>query len=85
METYLTPATLGGVMLIIGAFLMYKGQAMYSILTYFFADTMWAWMSWEKGDTFGFSLVILGMIFGFGVFLKMHTGIFVKNLYKDKK
>jgi len=83
MDMYLTPATGGGIMLIIGAFLMYRGLAIEAILVYFIADTMWAWMSWEKGDLIGFTLVIIGMTLGFGVFLKMHTGLFVKNLRKD--
>jgi uncharacterized membrane protein len=77
----MTPALVGGILLIIGAFFMYRGLAMYSILTYFLADIAWAVMSYQNKDYIGLLFVIIGMLLGFGVFLKMHTGFFVKNLH----
>jgi len=76
----MTPALAGGILLIIGAYFMYRGQAMYSILVYFLADIAWAIMSWSIGDYIGLTFVIIGMMLGFLVFLKMHFGIFVKDL-----
>ena len=80
----MTPALAGGILLVIGAWLMYVGNVKYSILTYFLADIMWAFMAFMANDYVGLTFVIIGMILGFGVFLKIHTGFLVKNLKKDQ-
>jgi len=80
----ISPALIGGLLLVLGAIYMYNGKAMYSILIYFLADIMWAIMAWRTEDILGFIVVCIGMILGLGVFLKMHLGLFVKELDKEK-
>lgn len=76
-------ATIGGILLIIGAWFTYKGNIFLSIILYFLADCCWLTISLSTGDYFGSSLVFIGMILGVGVFIKMNTGIFVKNLKRE--
>jgi len=77
------PGTIGGLLLIGGAFALYKGNAFYSIIMYFIADIMWAILAYQAGDTFGMVCISIGMILGVGVYLKMQRGKFVKNLKKE--
>lgn len=78
----MTVATIGGVLLIIAAFFTYKGKIFESIIIYFLADICWLFISFNSGDYLGSFLVLIGMLLGVGVFIKMNTGIFVKNLEK---
>ena len=78
----MTVATIGGLLLIVAAFFTYKGKIFESIIIYFLADICWLFISISTGDYFGSSLVLIGMLLGIGVFIKMNTGIFVKNLKK---
>jgi hypothetical protein len=75
------PGTLGGLLLIAGAFALYRGSLLWSVGLYFFADTMWAWLAYKQGDVFGTFAISLGMLFGLLVFIKSHRGEFVKNLH----
>ncbi len=75
----------GGVLLIIGAFALYRGHAMLSILIYFIADLCWLFLSFSVGNTLGVVLIGIGMLLGMGVFIKMNRGIFVKNLHVENK
>lgn len=74
---------LGGVLLILGAFALYKGKLMYSVGLYFFADIMWLILAYKSGDTLGAILIMIGMILGVGVYLKAQKGIFHKDLKKE--
>ena len=76
---------IGGILLIIGAFLMYKGFAKWSILTYFFADVCWVILAAKNESIFSAITIIIGMFLGLGVYLKMHFGIFVDKLHKNNK
>ena len=76
------PGTLGGILLILGAFMLYQGNAFYSIILYFVADIMWAILAYQAGDTFGMICISIGMLLGVGVYLKMQRGKFVKDLRK---
>lgn len=81
----LSPATIGGIFLIIGAFFLFFGKANYSVISYFFADLCWVDLAYHSKDYFGMTVTIIGMMLGIGVFLKMQLGYFHKNLKKDKK
>lgn len=72
--------TIGGLILIFGAYLNYKGKAFYSIITYFIADFVWVFLSFSAKDYIGSILILIGMIFGILVFFKMKRGEFVKDL-----
>lgn len=76
-------ATVGGTLLIIGAFFTYRGNIFLSILIYFTADICWLMISLSTGDYFGSCLVLIGMLLGIGVYIKMNKGEFVKNLKKE--
>ncbi len=73
-------ATIGGILLILGAWFTYKGNIYLSIILYFIADICWFIIALNSGDILGSGLVALGMLLGIGVFLKMNKGVFVKNL-----
>ena len=79
------PGIFGGIFLIFGAFLLYLGKAWYSLIFYFFADLCWLVLSIQNGSTWGSLSIILGIIFSTGVMLKMHFGIFHKDLKKREK
>jgi hypothetical protein len=72
----------GGSFLIIGAFLLYKGKAFYSLIAYFFADLCWLAISYYNNATFGTISILVGIIFSVGVSFKMINGTFHKNLKK---
>lgn len=77
-------ADIGGVLLILGAYALYKGRIDYSVIIYFFADICWLLLAIENNQGwFGVIAISLGMLFGLGVWLKQRFGIFVKNLHRD--
>ena len=77
-------AILGGVLLNIGAFLMFKGWAFRAIIVYLFADICWVVMALQKKDYIGAVFIASGMILGFLAFLKMRSGKMHKDLNKDE-
>jgi hypothetical protein len=77
------PGTIGGLLLIAGAFALWKGSLLWSVGLYFFADVMWVWLAYKQQDYFGVFAISLGMLFGFLVWLKSQRGEFVKNLKKE--
>jgi len=83
MTMMIEPGTLGGLLLISGAFALYKGSAFYSIILYFIADIMWAILAYQAGDIFGMVCISIGMLLGIGVYFKMQRGKFVKHLRKE--
>jgi len=74
---------LGGIFLILGAYLLYRGYAFYSIIAYFFADLCWLAISVANHAWFGSLAILIGIIFSIGTWFKMNKGIFVKILKKD--
>lgn len=79
------PGTIGGILLIIGAWAMYRGNLLWSVGIYFFADIMWVWLAYKQGDIFGTAAISVGMLLGLLVWIKSHRGEFVKDLHQDKK
>jgi len=76
-------AILGGILLNIGAFLMYRGLAFQAIIVYIGADICWVFMALQKEDYIGAVFIFIGMTFGFLAYLKMRSGKMHKNLNKD--
>jgi len=72
----------GGIFLVIGSLFLNAGNLLLSTLFYFLADVCWLLLTIQNGDIFGSISVIIGMIVGIIVFLKIHFGIFVKDLKK---
>jgi len=79
------PGTLGGILLIFGAFALYNGKLLWSVSLYAVADIMWAILAYRQGDTFGMICVMIGLILGILVFIKSYTGVFVKDLKNIKR
>ena len=78
------PGILGGLFLIIGAYSLYLGKIWYSLFFYFFADICWLILSIQNGSTWGSVSICIGILFSTGVILKMHFGIFHKDLKKEE-
>ncbi len=70
----------GGLLLIIGAFSLYRGNVHLSIILYFLADACWLALSFQTGNILGSVMIAIGMILGVGVYMKMNRGEFHKNL-----
>lgn len=79
-------AILGGVLLNVGAFLMFRGLAFQAIIVYLFADVCWIFMALQKDDYIGAVFITSGMILGFLAYWKMRSGKMRKSLNKhDEK
>jgi len=78
-------AILGGILLNIGAFLMFRGLAFQAIIVYIFADICWVFMALQRQDYIGAGFIFVGMSFGFLAYLKMRSGKMHKNLNKEPK
>ncbi len=76
---------IGGLLLIIGAFALYRGSIQWSIIAYFAADICWLLLSLQTGNVLGSVMIGIGMALGVGVYIKMNRGIFVKNLHVKKE
>lgn len=77
-------AILGGVLLNVGAFLMFRGLAFQAIIVYLFADICWVIMAVQKDDYIGAVFIASGMLLGFLAYLKMRSGKMHKNLNKPE-
>lgn len=73
-------AILGGILLNVGAFLMFRGLAFQAIIVYLFADICWVVMALQKNDHLGAVFITSGMILGFLAYLKMRSGKMKKSL-----
>jgi hypothetical protein len=73
-------ATLGGILLIIGAFFTFKGNIFRAVIIYGLADLCWVSLSIIAGDYVGASFIIIGMLLGLFAFYKMKTGKMRKDL-----
>lgn len=78
----MTISTIGGILLIIGALLTYKGKVYAAVLTYIFADLCWIYLSYLNSDVQGAVLTSIGTFLGILAFLKMKTGKMRKTLDK---
>ena len=79
-RTVLTPGLVGGILLIIGAYLTFKGKMYHAVFVYFMADCAWLLLSFLSGDIIGAVTVFIGMALGLGAFIKMNTGKMRKEL-----
>jgi len=78
--SWFEPGTIGGILLIMGAFALYKGNLLWSVSIYALADIMWAILAYKQEDIFGMICVIIGLILGILVYAKIHLGVFVKSI-----
>lgn len=76
----LSPARLGGVLLILGSFFVMKGDIFKSVFTFFIADCMWCILAYRSGDTIGLLFTVMGMLLGVYAYVKMSNGSMRKTL-----
>lgn len=74
--------TFGGLVLIYGAFLTYKGQIYLSAFTYLTADFCWVYNAWGHDDFKGVVFISVGIVFGMLATYKMKNGYMEKDLLK---
>ena len=79
----MTVATLGGIILVIGAYFVFKGKMFEASIVYFIADICWFTLAIQNNDYLGALLVTIGTLLSMGAFYKMHKGIFHKSLKKE--
>ena len=79
----MTPAIIGGVLLIIGACFVFVGDIFKSVFVYFLADIIWIFLALQAGDIVGAVTVTIGGILGLLAFLKMYRGEYNKTIRKD--
>lgn len=77
--------SIGGLMLIMAAFLMYKGKIFYASMFYLMADIFWVTLALQASDLQGAVFITMGFLLNLGVFIKMNKGTFVKDLHTIKK
>lgn len=73
-------STLGGIFLIIGAYLTSRGDIFKSVGVYVIADFCWIVNAWLLGDIWGIVFIILGVSFGLLAFFRMHKGTYNKRI-----
>ena len=76
----MTPAVIGGILLIFGSYFVYTGKIFKSIGVFVGADICWIFVAISVGDIFGAITVTIGMILGILAFLKIHKGDMRKSL-----
>ena len=78
----MTIITFGGIVLIYGAFLTYKGQVLLSVGSYLFADLCWLSNAFMRDDIQGVIFISIGIIFGLLATWKMSSGHYEKDVLK---
>lgn len=76
------PATIGGILLIVGNYFTLKGDIYNSIKIFLLADFAWLWLAIQAGNIFGIISVSIGVVISFIVFYKMWYGKFHKSIKK---
>jgi len=74
--------TIGGILLITGAYFVYRGEIYKSMYMYLAADVVWISLSILSGDIIGALFVFVGATLGTLAFIKMNKGTFNKTIHK---
>jgi hypothetical protein len=77
-------AVIGGLLLIVGAYLTYVGKIYQAVFIYLFADICWIIMAYEREDLWGVISISIGVVLGILAFIKMKNGEMNKSLNKDE-
>lgn len=81
----MTVSILGGLLLIVGAWYVYRGDIFKSVFVYFVADICWVVISFTQDDWIGSGLIAIGMTLGLLSFIKMNSSKMHKSLHKDRQ
>lgn len=76
----LSVATIGGILLCLGAMCTVKGNVYAAVATYIFADIAWIWLAYDNADYQGMCFTIFGTLLGIAAFIKMQFGFMQKDL-----
>ena len=74
---------LGGLFLVLGAWLLARGNIYLSVLAYFIADIMWVLMAVSQHAYFSAIVIVFGMLSGLYVWWKMNRGDYRRSIRKD--
>lgn len=69
-----------GILLVMAGYLFSKGKALFAQILFLVMDALWIIKAYSENDMFGTITLSLGLLFGSITLIKMHKGIFVKNL-----
>jgi len=72
--------TFGGVLLILGAWFIYKGEVFIATFIYMVADVMWVINAYKYNDFQGMFFILVGMSLGIVATFKMQFGKMSKSL-----
>jgi hypothetical protein len=78
----ITLGTAGGFLLVLGSYLVYKGNIYHSTIVFGLANFMFGLLAYSAGDVFGFITILIGMLLGLGTFIKIKAGVFKGKLYE---
>ncbi len=81
----LTFLTAGGIILVLGAWFVYKGEIFFATFIYLLADVMWIFNAYQINDYHGMFFILLGMLLALATTLKMHYGTMLKSLHTGEK
>jgi hypothetical protein len=79
----LTSITIGGFLLIVGAWYIYSGNMYFSVMSYMGADACWLHNAYLNDDLLGAVTVTIGIMTGLVVTYKMKVGVFYKSIRKE--
>jgi len=80
MVTSASYLTFGGLILILGAWFVFKGEIFIATFSYLTADLMWIINAVQAGDMQGAMFIGIGMALGIAATYKMQIGKFSKNI-----
>jgi hypothetical protein len=78
----MSPTSIAGIFLIVGATLTMRGNIYYAVLSYLIADACWLIVAVDEGNTWSLITVGIGSFLGLLAFIKMHRGTFHKSITK---
>ena len=76
----MTPTSIGGLLLIVGAFFTFRGEMSKAIWIYTIADFCWILAAIATGDVFAIITVSIGGILGIAALYRMQIGKMRKTL-----
>lgn len=70
----------GGLIMLVGAWNVYKGNIFRSLFAYIVADICWVLIAYNAGDAIGALFILVGITISTLAYIKMNAGIMRKTL-----
>lgn len=77
---FLSPARVGGLLLVVGAYFVSRGDIFKSVMVFFLADVCWVIIAFNSKDYIGVVSIAAGMSLGLLAYFKMNNGTMRKTL-----